>query len=211
MLSKCELSGNWNGGNDSGGCTIELEEHPEIDEKVRQAVQNYLEYECEQLLAYGSWAGDFSSDGTIRYDEHQSKVILSGNEYDEENQETIATHELRILDFIEEPYAGLIDSVNVYARITDDYDPDDTIRVRVNIKNGPWFTQFISLENSLKDQLITLLNDYEYSDGCRLYVDTNFMVTEPIKLEIGQVADKEIYHEIEISNKTMNLKTTSYW
>jgi hypothetical protein len=73
----CEV-GSWDGGNDSGYVSI----------KEEFKLSDALEAEVEDVLEYGSWAGQYYSSGSVHYDNKEKMFFLSGNE-DLDNYTTI--------------------------------------------------------------------------------------------------------------------------
>ena len=62
--------GYWEGGGDSGYISIK------DDFPCSETIERF----CDDYLDYGSWAGEFSSNGTIYYSHLENKIILEGDE-----------------------------------------------------------------------------------------------------------------------------------
>ena len=67
--------GHWEGGGDSGYISIK-EDFP---------CSEIVEKHCDDVLDYGSWAGEFSSSGHIYYSHLENKIILEGDESIDDN------------------------------------------------------------------------------------------------------------------------------
>lgn len=69
--------GIWDGGNDSGWLQVT---DPDF---------YHLETKLNDHLGYGGWAGNFSSHGTVYYLPDKKQILLTGDEYDSEEQEFV--------------------------------------------------------------------------------------------------------------------------
>lgn len=209
LLDTYGLQGSWEGGNDSGSCSINLDSEPEpLNEEELATIINYLENKIETLLDYGSWAGNFSSSGHIVYDPIEKAIILEGSETNEEGEEIYENQLIIELKKIIPPkYRNIIDSVNLYVDNSSAFNlTDGEVRVRLNIINGPWLPEYTTYENDIEKSITTFIKDYFYEDGFRCYVDQSFSTTSSIRIPIHKIVDKDIFHTIKIMDNELELE-----
>lgn len=82
-----ELAMSWSGGNDSGFVEFILDKPDKTDQDFEYI--EYLESECYDQLDYGSWAGEFSAEGTAMFDPIEN-AFVGTDYYYEDTTETVA-------------------------------------------------------------------------------------------------------------------------
>lgn len=167
--------GTFDGGNDSGWVEITTE---------NDSLNETLVQEVHDVLGYGSWAGNFSANGTIRYKD--GDIFIEGAEYNSDMAETVATKKLKI----KMPDDAFIDSYNLYIA---SYEEPMT---RVNIKNGFKTDKAYKFERELEQDIKLLTEelhiDYNPDNGHSWWIDENFTKSENIEISISKERETDI-------------------
>lgn len=118
-----DLTMNWDGGNDSGWVTFEIDK-AELTEEDHNMI-SYLENKCYDELDYGSWAGEFSANGQATFDAEQNAFV--GTDYYSEDDSITKDCELRIAI----PKDVWFDSVEIMVQ-----DEEISVSVDIIVRNG---------------------------------------------------------------------------
>ena len=151
-----ELAICWEGGGDSGWAYFDIDGDT-VENEYTEALVDYM-YE---ILDYGSWAGEFSANGKAIYD-HDTKTFEGEDYYSEDSHDNLDWDiEIKVSKDL------WFDTLHIEC---EKYNDDETfISVRFLIKNGfltEKHTNFCTnLEETLKNDLDELFNQYEAKDG----------------------------------------------
>ena len=136
-----EIKVTWEGGNDSGGYNlfIDGEEVNYGDTLYDELVEEIISEEID----YGSWAGDYSADGSVYYNAHKGAFIGEGREVESDGAylEDISI-EIRV------PKILNFDSIQINTEGTFCWGELD-VTFRFIINNGPVFEEHSKIENSM--------------------------------------------------------------
>lgn len=150
-----ELSIGWEGGGDSGWCFFNIDGSQE-DNEYTEAILEYM----YDTLDYGSWAGEFSANGTAIYD-HKTKTFEGTDHYGEDGNDVLECNVI-----IKVPKELWFETLHVETESY--YDEAPNVSVQFIVKNG-FLTQehlnFCSnLEAELKDEFEAMFDNYESTD-----------------------------------------------
>jgi hypothetical protein len=135
-----EVKITWEGGNDEGSFSLYVDEKEvSVDWNKRDGSYDLIDYVAEEI-GYGSFAGDFSSNGEVIYDIEKGAFI--GNDYYEEQQEF--TYKFRKPLIFTIPKDLWFDTIEVDMS---GYDDDIDASVRLSITNGPVVQEHIDFES----------------------------------------------------------------
>jgi hypothetical protein len=141
-----EVKVTWEGGNDDGSFSVYVDDK-EIDIEHKSMGGLLVDVVADEI-AYGSFAGDYSTNGELFY----SKGELTGIDYYSSSES--ACLELRKKDYIriEVPEYLWFDTLSIN---TEGYHEDDGIELTVNfnITNGPVVDEHTTLEETLSEML----------------------------------------------------------
>ena len=188
-----EVTGEWDGGNDSGSWNMRG------DGKTLSTWDDYFDKIVEKALDYGSWAGNFSSTGTISYDKTTGVITLQGDEYDSENKELIKTVELEL--FIPDTILQTIDEIEIYAY------HNDGCKVIYFVETGAVLDIHETHAEELSKELTTKTNDIEKEEEEDFYFNDTFDVSEVknnilrFEINVEKETHKEIYHLIDLNDE----------
>jgi hypothetical protein len=180
----------WDGGNDSGWVSSTLEDVKDIDiTELRNLADN--------VLNYGSWAGNFSSQGNVLYEPKENALYFEGSEMDNENRITVGTESFT-LNMPDVP----VDNINISITNWEGIDH------RINVSYGVMDINAVrkielalkKLSKEIEKMRDDYLEDYDNIEYGLQEVIRPGTVTE-LELEIS------IPNEIYISNK---IKLGSY-
>lgn len=188
-MNEHEFSGNWDGGGDSGSYNVFIDG---IELEYTDCYLSAIYKICDIVLQYGSWAGEFSANGEIRYDKETKIFSFEGIEHSDEYYEVdVKFFQIDIPDDVF-PY---IDSINLYA------EPEAESMVKINITNGIFTSEMEVFEKELNEKFNAFLeNDDLDLDGDERIVRLDEIITDidkmtSIKVPIlgrdeGEVIDK---------------------
>lgn len=151
-----KLAVTWSGGNDSGWFQLELDGEPihetsKLDDSITDLVENEL--------GYGSFAGDFSTDGELIYN-RDTKSFEGTDTYSETSSEK---NDCAIEIYI--PKNIWFDQLEV--QIEASYETIEEASVRFIITNGPRIPAHSELENQLKQKILKkFLQEIRKIDEC---------------------------------------------
>lgn len=135
-----EIKVTWEGGNDSGGYSLFIDGNEvNYGDVAYDVIVDFISDEID----YGSWAGDYSADGSVIYNSDEGAFIGEGKEIESEggNIEDISI-EIRIPKYIN------FDSFDIKTEGTHCWDELDA-DCRFVIANGPVFQEHAKLEYDL--------------------------------------------------------------
>lgn len=133
-----EIVFKWDGGNDSGSYYLEIDGKNSSHELARR-VENYV----GDSLDYGSFAGDFSTNGELHYKDGE----FTGIDY----YSTSETESVECSIEIKIPEILWFDSITID---TEGYYEDDfSVNFSFNINNGPVVQEHTVLEEKLSEQI----------------------------------------------------------
>lgn len=149
MLAHCdkltsdgkELTITWEGGNDNGWLTLRLDDQ-EI--QTLNETENQIIRFVEDFLGYGSFAGDFSTDGKVTYD-RENKCFIGEDNYSETSADF---HECNIELCI--PEQIWFDSLALNLESDGDL-VNSSIELR--IMNGPYPQAFESMQKDIERKI----------------------------------------------------------
>jgi hypothetical protein len=136
-----EIKVTWEGGNDSGGYNLFIDG---VEVYYGDAVYDEIvEDIISDAIDYGSWAGDYSADGSVHYDADQGAFIGEGKETESESAtlEDISI-EIRI------PKALNFDAFEIVTQGTFCWE-ELSIDCKFIISNGPVFPEHGEVEDTM--------------------------------------------------------------
>ena len=151
-----ELKIVWEGGGDSGWVHFE-DDAGDVDNDYTRTLVN----EMENTLDYGSWAGEFSSNGTAIYNPDTNS--FEGTDYYGEDTSEIIDCDI----LVQIPKKLWFETLRIECEC---YNEDNTeVSVRFIIKNGFLTQEHIdfcsNLEETLKDKFNSIFDNYNSVDG----------------------------------------------
>lgn len=157
-----EVKVSWEGGNDSGGFTVFVDnkELPYGDDFETEILS-----QVEYRLDYGSWAGDFYADGYVIYKHEEEAFVGEGKDVSTDYITTVLK---------ENPIEVRVPKMLNFDSITIDIEgnaSDDDVRCKVSfrIENGPVFEEHLSYEEKIENIMIKSIEDIvksiDTSDG----------------------------------------------
>ena len=171
-----ELTLKWDGGNDSGWVHFEVDGE-DIDNEYTRALVNRM----DDVLDYGSWAGEFYASGTAIYDPESNS--FTGVDYYGEDQSDSEDIDIKITV----PKKLLFDTLHV--EVECNYDESCDTSVRFLIKNGfltEEHTTFCSnLEQELKKDFDDVFNNYQSGDKELRYCGDSWILERADAVESG--------------------------
>lgn len=184
-----EVEGNWDGGNDSGSWRIRGDGE-ELTDSYSDA---YLDTLIDKTLNYGSWAGNFSSNGSITYDKTTGMLTLLGDEYDSENKEHIKTVDITLP--IPNEVLNTIDEIRI------ETSDDDNSSVDFHVTTGALLPIHREHEEKLEEIILKETFDICNTDECEDYYYSQTFKAKEIKnnkLVIHVDIEKERHRDINI-------------
>jgi hypothetical protein len=137
-----EITLNWEGGGDSGWVFFEVDGEQAEGEEI-QALVDMMYNE----LDYGSWAGEFSANGTATYD--PATKCFEGIDYYSEDDWTSTTFEEPFAFYIPGTYG--FDSIEY--NIEGNFEDDFRVEVTFNIVNGFISPELRELESEMSEAI----------------------------------------------------------
>ena len=136
----------WEGGNDEGSFYLYVDEKEvDIDWNRKDGTYDLVDYIAGEI-GYGSFAGDFSTNGEVVYD-IEKKAFIGEDSYEELNEFTYKFRKPLVLTI---PKDLWFDTVVVDMS---GYDDDIDISVRLSITNGPVVQEHIDFESKSVEDL----------------------------------------------------------
>lgn len=169
-----KLTFTWDGGNDEGYIRLFVNDQP-LDESD-DATYRLLIY-LEQSLGYGSFAGNFHTEGKCEFDREDGWFTGTGT-YSEDKEE------LDLCDFkLQVPSDFWFDELNISIR--GEYDCSPTVALEFEILNGPIHNRCDQLEKDLQAQLEKDLDKFvsEFDEYVSLWHDMQISINEFIEKE----------------------------
>lgn len=151
-----EIKITWEGGNDSGGYNLFIDG---VEVNYGDAAYGEIVNPISDSIDYGSWAGDFSADGSVVYDSDEGAFVGEGR--DTESQSC----ELDDIDIeIRVPKALNFDSIEIVSEGTY-FLKELTVRCGFVMSNGPVFPEHIEtqdvMETHVKDSIDDILTTHK--------------------------------------------------
>ena len=148
----------WEGGNDEGSFYLYVDEKEvDVDYTKNNGTYDLIDYIAGEI-GYGSFAGDFSTNGEVIYDIEKSAFI--GDDSYEEQQEF--TYKLRKPLVLTIPKDLWFDTVEIDMS---GYDDDIDVTVRLSVTNGPVVQEHLEFESNsvtaLKEIASQLFDDVD--------------------------------------------------
>jgi hypothetical protein len=141
----------WEGGNDEGSFYLYVDEKEvDVDYTKNNGTYDLIDYIAGEI-GYGSFAGDFSTNGEVIYDIEKGAFI--GDDSYEEQQEF--TYKLRKHLVLTIPKDLWFDTIEVDMS---GYDGDLDTSVRLSITNGPVVQEHIDFESKSVEALQEVAN-----------------------------------------------------
>jgi hypothetical protein len=140
-----EIKVTWEGGNDSGGYNLFVDE---VEVNYKDAFFDEVVDFISDTIDYGSWAGDYSADGSVCYNADQGAFIGEGKDTTSESAclDGISI-EIRVPKYLN------FDSVDMETEGTFCWD-DIVCSFRFGINNGPVFEEHSDIEKSMESYLL---------------------------------------------------------
>ena len=136
----------WEGGNDEGSFYLYVDEKEvDIDWNRKDGTYDLVDYIAGEI-GYGSFAGDFSTNGEVVYDV-EKKAFIGNDSYEEQQEFTYKFRKPLILTI---PKDLWFDTIEVDMS---GYDDDIDISVRLSITNGPVVQEHIDFESKSVEDL----------------------------------------------------------
>ena len=153
-----EIKITWEGGNDNGSFSLYIDgEDTDIDWNKKDGTYDLVDY-IEDEIGYGSFAGDFNTNGEVVYDVEEGAFI--GFDSYEEIQEF--TYNLKKPILLTIPKDLWFDTIEVEMS---GYDDEIDASVRLSITNGPVVQEHIDFESksakAIEGAAVQLLDDVE--------------------------------------------------
>ena len=156
VIEKKKLSIGWEGGGDSGWLFFNVDEK-QVENEYTEALIDYM-YET---LNYGSWAGEFSANGTAIYDV-KTRTFEGTDYYGEDGNDVLDVNVI-----INVPKKLWFDTLHVETESY--YDETPKVDVRFIVKNGFLLQEHsdicTNLEEVLKDEFEAYFNNYESTEA----------------------------------------------
>jgi hypothetical protein len=148
----------WEGGNDEGSFYLYVDEKEvDVDYTKNNGTYDLIDYIAGEI-GYGSFAGDFSTNGEVIYDIEKGAFI--GDDSYEEQQEF--TYKLRKPLVLTIPKDLWFDTVEIDMS---GYDDDIDVTVRLSVTNGPVVQEHLEFESNsvtaLKEIASQLFDDVD--------------------------------------------------
>ncbi|WP_316835032.1 hypothetical protein [Pedobacter nutrimenti] len=138
-----ELSVTWEGGNDSGWLTLKLDG---IEKENLTEIEHDLLHFVGEELGYGSFAGDFSTDGEAVYN-RDTKCFIGEDTYSESEQ---GLQECAIE--LSLPEQVWFDTLMIQVEVQDGYDVPEA-NLTLQILNGPYPEHFDKIKSKIENYL----------------------------------------------------------
>ena len=155
-----EIKVTWEGGNDSGGYNLFIDG---VEVYYGDAVYDEIvEDIISDAVDYGSWAGDYSADGSVHYDADQGAFIGEGKETESESAtlEDISI-EIRI------PKALNFDAFEIITQGTHCWE-ELSIDCKFVISNGPVFPEHGEVEDNMNYYVMeSVTHILETDEACK--------------------------------------------
>jgi len=204
----------WEGGGDSGWAYFQIDGEQVADNPMIDVLVDRM----YDLLDYGSWAGEYSANGSAQYSSTQKAFI--GIDYYSEDE----TMQFDCKFQIEVPKILGFEELRV--NIDGDYNDDFNIETTYFIKNG-----FISkehekfsdhLENTLEETINDHLDTSDYSNDDMRYWNTSIAITQEdlkphpknpellvfdnrhVSISVANTEEKGIYLDLDLANHDEN-------
>ena len=164
-----ELTLKWDGGNDSGWVHFELDGEG-VDNEYTRALVNRM----DDVLDYGSWAGEFQASGSAIYDAESNS--FTGVDYYGEDESDVEDIDIKIIV----PKKLWFDTLHV--EVERNYDDHTHVAASFLVKNG-----FLSQEHSdfctnleevLKDDFDAVFDNYKSADSYEFRNATDSWILE---------------------------------
>jgi hypothetical protein len=141
-----ELTLKWDGGNDSGWVHFEVDGEG-VDNEYTRALVNRM----DDVLDYGSWAGEFQASGQAIYDPESNS--FTGVDYYGEDENDVEYIDISITV----PKKLWFDTLHV--EVECNYDEGSQTSVRFLIKNGFLTTEHTDFCSNLEEELVKDFDD----------------------------------------------------
>ena len=147
-----ELTLCWDGGNDSGWISLEIDGQS-TDDKYSRTLISHLDDELE----YGSWAGEFGASGRANYDPDEKAFMGIDNYYETEAEEYKVNIPIKISKHL------WFNELNIHIEV-DSADQTPQIGVELAIRNGFKTSEYSTVEDDLtiylKEKVEDVINEY---------------------------------------------------
>lgn len=148
----------WDGGSDSGWVYFEVDGES-VDNEYSRALVDAM----DDVLDYGSWAGEFNANGEAIYDS-ETKAFTGTDYYSEDDHDTLDANIV-----IQVPKELWFETLHIECECN--YDDSPETSVRFIVKNGfltDAHQEFCTnLEETLKEEFNDIFNDYNKNDNFR--------------------------------------------
>jgi hypothetical protein len=146
-----EIRVTWEGGNDEGSFSLYIDDKDtDIDWNKKDGTYDLVDYIGDEI-GYGSFAGDFNTNGEVVYDV-EKKAFIGNDSYEEQQEFTYKFRKPLILTI---PKDLWFDTIEVDMS---GYDDDIDASVRLSITNGPVVQEHIDFESKSAKALREIAN-----------------------------------------------------
>jgi hypothetical protein len=146
-----EIRVTWEGGNDEGSFSLYVDDKDtDIDWNKKDGTYDLVDYIGDEI-GYGSFAGDFNTNGEVVYDV-EKKAFIGNDSYEEQQEFTYKFRKPLILTI---PKDLWFDTIEVDMS---GYDDDIDASVRLSITNGPVVQEHIDFESKSAKALREIAN-----------------------------------------------------
>jgi len=171
-----ELTLKWDGGNDSGWVHFEIDGE-DVDNEYTRALVDRM----DDVLEYGSWAGEFQASGQAIYDPESNS--FTGVDYYGEDESDSEDIDIKITV----PKSFWFDTLHV--EVECNYDEGSQTNVRFLIKNGFLTKEHLDFCTNLEQELVKDFNDvfnnYQSGDKEFKYCGDSWILDREVAVESG--------------------------
>ena len=182
-----EIRVTWEGGNDEGSFSLYVDDKDiDIDWNKKDGSYDLIDYIGDEI-GYGSFAGDFNTNGEVVYDV-EKKAYIGNDSYEEQQEFTYKFRKPLILTI---PKNLWFDTIEVDMS---GYDDDIDASVKLSMTNGPVVQEHIDFESNSAKALREIANQlFDDLDEVR----DLWMSEAPVKREDLSVdKDGNPYHAV---------------
>lgn len=196
-----ELTLEWDGGNDSGCFHLRLDgEELATDWDNKEDIANLLVNMCADEIDYGSFAGDYYTEGKLYYD-RETKTFEGIDCYSTTEDDTFEDMNLEI----KVPESLWFDRVSITINLGGDGDIDDT-NASLEVDNGPLSDSHTAWEENTDKMVHTHVDNY--LSGSSIAHDDIDGAYNDISINKADMLLKDGFYVHNIETLTYNKRTT---
>ena len=183
----------WDGGHDSGCFELYLgDEFTNYDGFLEEVVDDFADF-----LDYGSFAGEFSTSGSVEYDPSLAAFVGSNRETFEVSEYAKVDCKLSIPDYL------WFDRINILLDC-------NYCKVKIHIKNGPCIEEHNNIEEMFENIIYEIVGNIGEFSHLYMDIDVNFedfehdeksktryFILDTIDYHVEKDNEKSVYFTIE--------------